>query len=93
VAKDGVEAVEVYRKHGDDVDIVLLDIIMPNMGGCEAYDRLKRIDRNVKVLLWSGANVNAEAREILKRGCSGFIHKPFNIRKLSRKIMEILEAP
>jgi CheY-like chemotaxis protein len=92
VAKDGVEAVEVYRKHGDGVDIVLLDVIMPNMGGYEAYDCLKRIDRNVKVLLWSGANVNAEAREMLKRGCDGFIHKPFNIQKLSRKIREILEA-
>ena len=53
-AKDGKEAIEVYRKDQDDIDFVLLDMVTPRMGGGEAYDRMKEINPNVKVLLSSG---------------------------------------
>ena len=91
IAGDGKEAIEVYRKHGDEIDLVILDMVMPGMGGGETYDRMKAIDRSLKVLLASGYSVNGEASEILKRGCDGFIQKPFNIKLLSRKIREILD--
>ena len=90
IARDGKEAVEVYRKNKDDIDIVLLDMVMPNMGGNEAYDRMKEINPKVKVLLSSGYSINGQATEILERGCDGFIQKPFSVKKLSRKIREIL---
>ena len=90
IAMDGKEAVEVYRKNKDDIDIVLLDMVMPNMGGSEAYDRMKEINSKVKVLLSSGYSINSQATEILERGCDGFIQKPFSVKKLSRKIREIL---
>ena len=90
IARDGKEAVEVYRKNKDDIDIVLLDMVMPNMGGSEAYDRMKEINSKVKVLLSSGYSINSQATEILERGCDGFIQKPFSVKKLSRKIREIL---
>ena len=90
IARDGKEAVEVYRKNKDDIDIVLLDMVMPNMGGSEAYDRMKEINSKVKVLLSSGYSINGQATEILERGCDGFIQKPFSVKKLSRKIREIL---
>jgi len=64
---------------------------MPNMGGGEAYDRIREINPNVKVLLSSGFSIDGEASEILDRGCDGFIQKPFNMKKLSGKIMEILD--
>jgi CheY-like chemotaxis protein len=60
------------------------------MGGGEAYDRIKEINPNVKVLLSSGFSIDGEAGEILERGCNGFIQKPFNMKKLARKIVEIL---
>ncbi len=63
---------------------------MPNMGGSEAYDRMKEINSKVKVLLSSGYSINGQATEILERGCDGFIQKPFSVKKLSRKIREIL---
>ncbi|MCK4727988.1 MAG: response regulator, partial [Desulfobacterales bacterium] len=91
IAKDGKEAVEVYKKNQDNIDIVLLDIVMPNMGGGEAYDRMKEINPGIKVLLLSGYSTDGQATEILKRGCDGFIQKPFTMRELSRKIGEILE--
>jgi DNA-binding NarL/FixJ family response regulator len=64
---------------------------MPEMGGGETYDRLKEINPNVKVLLSSGYSIEGQANEIIKRGCDGFIQKPFRMRLLSRKIREVLD--
>ncbi len=91
IARNGKEAVEVYKKNRDEIDIVLLDMVMPNMGGGEAYDRIKEINPDVKVLLSSGYSISGEATEILERGCDGFIQKPFNIKQLSQWIRQILE--
>jgi len=91
IAKDGKEAIEVYEKDRDEIDIVLLDMVMPNMSGGEAYDRMKEINPDVKALLSSGYSIDGEATEILKRGCNGFIQKPFEINELSGRIREILD--
>ena len=64
---------------------------MPGTGGGEAYDKLKEIDPAIKVLLSSGYSINGQATEILKRGCNGFIQKPFNMKGLSQRIREILD--
>ncbi|MDY6954857.1 MAG: response regulator, partial [Thermodesulfobacteriota bacterium] len=74
----------------DKIDIVLLDMVMPNLGGGQAYNRMKEIDPEVKVLLSSGYSIDGEATEILGRGCDGFIQKPFDMKLLSGKIREIL---
>ncbi len=89
-ARDGKEAVEIYSKNKDNIDIVLLDMVMPNMDGSEAYDRMKEINPGIKVLLSSGYSINSQAAKILERGCDGFIQKPFSVKELSIKIMEIL---
>ncbi len=90
-AKDGKEAVEAYKKNRDEIDIVLLDMVMPNMGGGEAYDRMKEINPDIKALLSSGFSIDGEASEILERGCNGFIQKPFSMKELSGRIRNILE--
>jgi CheY-like chemotaxis protein len=89
IARDGKEAIDVYKKDWDEIDIVVLDMVMPNMGGGKAYDRMKEINPDIKVLLSSGFSIDGEATEILKRGCAGFIQKPFNIKELSHNIREI----
>ncbi len=91
LAKDGKEALEIFKKNQDVIDIVVLDMVMPNMGGGEAYDSMKEIKPDIKVLLSSGFSVDGEATEILERGCDGFIQKPFTMKELSAKIREILE--
>jgi len=91
IAKDGEEAIAIYKKHLDDIDIVVLDMVMPNMGGGEAYDRMKEINPDIKVLLSSGFSIDGEASEILARGCSGFIQKPFTMKELSGRVSKILE--
>jgi len=84
------EALEVYNTNLDQIDLVILDMIMPEMGGGELYDRLKQIHPAIRVLLCSGYSIDGQAREILNRGCKGFIQKPFNVSQLSVKVRETL---
>ncbi|MBW2107706.1 MAG: response regulator [Deltaproteobacteria bacterium] len=90
LARSGKEAVEVYKAHKGDIDMVILDMIMPDMGGGEAYDKMKEVNPEVRVLLSSGYSVEGEASEILARGCNGFIQKPFSAKQLSRTIRQVL---
>jgi nitrogen-specific signal transduction histidine kinase len=90
-AKDGEEAIEVYQANKSKIDVVILDVIMPGIGGGETYDGLKKINPKVKVLLSSGYSLDEQATEIMDRGCNGFIQKPFLIKQLSQKIRDILD--
>lgn len=92
-ARSGKEAIETLKTNlqSSPPDLVILDMIMPHMGGGETYDRIKEIHPAIKVLLSSGYSINGQAEEILKRGCNGFIQKPFTMRELSQSIREIVE--
>ncbi len=92
IARSGPEAIADYEANRDEIDLVVLDMIMPGMSGGETFDRLKKIDPDVKILLASGYSINGQATDIMNRGCDGFIQKPFNMLALSRKIGEILGA-
>jgi PAS domain S-box-containing protein len=89
-SSNGFNAVELYKKLRDKIKLVVLDIVMPDMSGGEVYDRLKDINPDVKVLLASGYSIDDQAREIMERGCDGFIQKPFSMKTMSDKISEIL---
>lgn len=90
VAGSGKEAIDIYEKNKDDIDMVILDLIMPMMSGGETYDRLKQMNPDIKVLLSSGYSMNNLAKDMLNRGCNGFIQKPFNSVTLSQKVKEVL---
>ena len=91
IARNGKEAINIYKENKEKIDMVILDMIMPGMSGGEVYNKLKEINPGIKVLLSSGYSINGKAKEILERGCSGFLQKPFSIKKLSQKIREILD--
>jgi two-component system cell cycle sensor histidine kinase/response regulator CckA len=90
-ADSGEQAVEVYEQHKDEIDLVILDMIMPDMSGGDTYDKMKEIKQKQKVLLASGYAANGQAASIMTRGCNGFIQKPFSIKKLSAAIRGILD--
>ena len=90
-AKSGIEALEIYRTKQKKIDIVILDMVMPKMGGGDTYEKLRDIDSAVKVLLSSGYSIDGQASKILSRGCDGFIQKPFDIKSLSLEIRKILD--
>jgi two-component system, cell cycle sensor histidine kinase and response regulator CckA len=89
-AGSGQEAIAVYMEKQKEIDLVLLDMIMPGISGGETFDRLRGISPEVRVLLSSGYSINGEAKHILGRGCKGFIQKPFHLEKLSQKVREML---
>ena len=91
-AARGQEALDVFKTNKDKIDMVILDMIMPVMSGGEVYNRMKEISPDMRFLLSSGYSIDGEATEILKRGCDGFIQKPFNMKELSIKIREIMET-
>jgi len=88
-ARSGEEALKIYREKESAIDMVILDMIMPGMGGGKTFEGLKQIDPSVKVILSSGYSINSQASEILNRGCRGFIQKPFSVAELSRKLGEV----
>jgi CheY-like chemotaxis protein len=90
-AAGGEETLRVYEKNQDRITLIILDLIMPDLSGGEVFDRLKAMNPHVKVLLSSGYTMDDRTQEILERGCSGFIQKPFKISDLSTSIQRILE--
>ncbi|MGD9309849.1 MAG: PAS domain S-box protein [Desulfosarcina sp.] len=86
----GEEAVRVFDDFHHQIDLVIVDMIMPDIGGGEVFDRLRTVRPDIKVLLSSGYSMG-EAAAILSRGCNGFIQKPFGMEKLSHAIREVIE--
>ncbi len=89
LAKNGNEALEIFKKKKDEIDLVLLDMVMPEMSGKETFHELKKIKHDVKVLLISGFNQEEKANEILYDGALGFIQKPIELQKLSKVISDV----
>ncbi len=90
LAEDGGRALEVFDRHRDDILLVMLDMIMPKMGGKETFLRLREQDPELKVLFCSGFSRDGTGDELLKLGASGFIQKPYSRSELSRAVAEIL---
>jgi DNA-binding NarL/FixJ family response regulator len=74
------------------LDLVALDMIMPEMSGKDTFEQLKKINPEVKILLVSGYRFNQQIDELMDMGCRGFIQKPFDIVQLSQKIRDVLET-
>jgi two-component system, cell cycle sensor histidine kinase and response regulator CckA len=90
-ASSGRDAIEFYASEGTQVDLVILDLIMPGMSGYKTFDRLKQMNPDIKVLLSSGYSLPEEANAIIEQGNSGFIQKPYDINDLSQKVREVLQ--
>ncbi|RPH51772.1 MAG: PAS domain S-box protein [Desulfobacteraceae bacterium] len=91
LANGGREAIEVYEKNRETIDLVILDMIMPDLSGNDVFEKMKEINPDVRVLLSSGYSIKGQAAEIIKKGCSGFIQKPFNAIQLSIIIDKIMK--
>ncbi len=88
--RTGKEAIDFYQCHWKEIDLVILDMVMPEYSGKETFLALKDINPDILVLLSSGYSLNGEANTILKEGVKGFIQKPHKRLALSQKIIEIL---
>lgn len=90
-ADSGIEALIIYRSNMEEIDLILLDLIMPKMNGAETYKRLKEINPDIKVLVSSGYTLDENTAKLLDSGCSGFIQKPYDLMELSQKVREVID--
>jgi PAS domain S-box-containing protein len=81
-ATNGQEAVEVYREKGNQISLVILDLIMPVMDGYQCLKEILRLDPQAKVLISSGHSAAAAVKDASERGAKGFVGKPFNLKQL-----------
>jgi two-component system, cell cycle sensor histidine kinase and response regulator CckA len=92
VADGGQVAVDLFIAQQDRIDLVILDYVMPGMGGREVFEALKQIQPDVNVLLSSGYSSTDQVAALIERGCRGFIQKPYDTVKMSRTIRAILDT-
>ena len=90
LANGGKEALRVFDENKDRINLLILDLIMPDLSGEIVYDRIKSLRPDIRVILSSGYSIEGQAESILKRGCDGFIQKPYNLNQLAQKIKQIL---
>ena len=91
LAENGLDAVEIYEENPDQIDLVLLDMIMPKAGGHQTFYKIRAIDPEAKILLSSGFVSEAEVHDLLQQGACGFLPKPHRLPAVARAIREVLD--
>ena len=89
-ANSSEKAYQLYRDKKDNIDLVILDMIMPGDNGAVIYKKLKKINSGIRVLISSGFWKDINVREILRDGHNSFIQKPFKFAEFNKKIDAIL---
>ncbi len=90
-ADSGKEALKIYKNKTKKINLVILDMIMPEMNGLETFIELKKINPDIKVLLSTGYSIDEKAQEMLRQGCKGYILKPYSVIDFSHKLREVIE--
>lgn len=91
LAENGLDAVEIYEENPDQIDLVLLDMIMPKAGGHQTFYKIRAIDPEAKILLSSGFVSEAEVHDLLQKGACGFLPKPHRLPAVARAIRDVLD--
>ena len=91
LAENGLDAVEIYEANPKQIDLVLLDMIMPKAGGHQTFYKIRAIDPEAKILLSSGFVSEAEVHDLLQQGACGFLPKPHRLPAVARAIREVLD--
>jgi len=92
-AADGLEAIEQYQRHRPAVDLVLIDLVMPRLGGRETYQRLKKLDPSIRALFATGYGIDDQVNELLSTGVLGIIRKPYEMTVVENEIRAVLDRP
>jgi DNA-binding NtrC family response regulator len=91
LAEDGQEAVEIFKERHTEIDLVIMDMKMPKMNGCEAFYEMKKTDENCKVVIASGYGKNETIDECLAGGLLKFLKKPYKMSELNTIIVGLLK--
>ena len=88
----GKKAIKVYKEKKEKIDLVVLDMIMPEMNGLETFLELKKLNPDIKALLSTGYSIDEKAQEMLRQGCKGYLLKPYNVIDFSHKLREVIQS-
>ena len=91
-APDGESALELYSQKKEQIDLVMLDLILPGMGGIRCLEGLRESNPEVKVVVASGVSPNGEEKKILETSATGFISKPYNMRQMLEQVYQVLNG-
>lgn len=91
IARNGLEAVKIFKLYKDEISLVVLDLIMPKMNGKQAFAEIKNIQENAKILISTGYAIDDTIEGFLNQGCHGFIQKPFSLNEFAKTLRKILD--
>jgi two-component system, cell cycle sensor histidine kinase and response regulator CckA len=86
------EAIKLYGEHGRDINMVLLDYLLPEMSGELVFENLQRLNPDVRVVLLTGCEESV-ADKMLEKGLRGYLQKPFNFLDLAQKVRDAINTP
>jgi len=89
-ASSGEEALTYYSRYGHEIDLVIVDMVMPKMDGAECFRKLKEIDPNVRAILSTGYAMSDRVQEVLNSGMKGFVQKPYSLDQLSAAVHRVI---
>jgi two-component system, cell cycle sensor histidine kinase and response regulator CckA len=92
IAANGKEALNLYRRERGKISLVILDLIMPEMGGKQCLEELLRIDPKARVLIASGFAANGQTKEAIEKGARGFVDKPYNVKRMLQAVRGVLDS-
>ena len=90
IASNGKEAIEIYKEKKNFIDLVLLDMIMPELSGLQVFEKLFSINNNVKVILTSGIETDIRIQKMMDAGAKGFLKKPFSAYEITKIVKTVL---
>ncbi len=91
IKENAREGIDFFSRHYQNIDLVIIDLIMPEMNGYDCYLALKEIDPNMHVIIASGYAVNVETKKMMREKCLEFLQKPFEIKRLAKSIQKVLK--
>jgi PAS domain S-box-containing protein len=91
-AASGPEAVQLYLREGERISLLILDLIMPEMGGDKCLEEILAINPDAKILISSGAAVEGKKKETVESGAKGFVNKPFRLREMLKAVRHVLDS-
>ena len=91
LASSGVEGLDMFKRHKDQIDVVLLDLLMPEMSGMVCFENLKQVDPEVKVIIATGIGEYEKKKELEEMGIKGYLGKPYRMENIAQKLIDILK--
>jgi CheY-like chemotaxis protein len=91
-AGNGRDGIDIYQRYKNEIDLIIMDMVMPVMDGRAAFNEIRKINPDQKIFIISGYTQREDLEDILENGAVGFLRKPFQVKEIVEKVQEILKT-